>query len=195
MRLVACNNSVDFYDWLKFKGYPDLEATWGIGLLDACFKYWVKDERPLHGTWGAVWYHWGEAEDALVVHICATPGLNIFDRQLMGDFYKVPELLGARYLIAHMNMPGIGALAKFAGWTPNEHGSYIIDLPSPWARYDPGVKGRRDGQDTRPRGRREGPGHLEAGSEDRGGSQEGGSRKAGTHEPASGTIGAAAPGP
>ncbi len=194
MRLVAANSSKEFIEWLRERGYPDLDKTWGVGLLDACFKYWVYSENPKDNlVYGVVWYHWGEAENTLVVHVCAIPGLNIFDRQLMGDFYKVPELLGARRLIAHVNMPGIGALAKFAGWTPNEHGSYSIDLPSPWARYDPGVKGRKDGCDIR--GRREGPGHIGAGSEDRGGSQESRRGKAGTCDPEISTDGAAAPGP
>ena len=192
MRLVAANSSKEFIEWLRERGYPDLDENWGVGLLDACFKYAAySNDRQDATIYGVVWYHWG-TYNSLVVHMCSQPGLYIFDRQLMGDFYKVAELLGASQMIAHVDAPRIVALAKFAGWTANEHGSYIIDLPSPWARYDPGVKGQRDGQHIR--GRREGRRHFQAGSQDPGGPQEGSSREAGPREPEIGTIGTAAPG-
>lgn len=174
MRLVAEDDAPRFLQWLVDHDYPEVHRRWGIGLLAGCYKYYaitvgVQDEEPRQGV---VWYHW-QGVDAMVVHLAATPGL-VITRNLIGDFYKVPELLGAKYLIAHVDSPEVEEFARRAGWgvKPGET-SYTTSLPSPWARYDKrssedgSIVGRRRG-----RGRRSG--NRQAGEEDRRGQGGGG---------------------
>ena len=176
MKLVMANYSPVFYGWLGLHNYPDLERNWSAALLGACYRYWA-----VHGSGGrggkdgkqtaigAVWYHWGGTTlNSMVIHLCAEPGL-IITSNLIGDVYKVPELLGAARLYGYPINEDIARFAEAAGWECDENGDYSMDLPSPWARYR--VRSENDGLSIR-RGT-EGPGHLEARGEDRGGSLQG----------------------
>lgn len=172
MRLVACENSRDFLDWLTAIEYPEALERWGLGLLDGCYKYWVDaqaDDGVIHG---AVWYHWWE-EQTLAVHLCASPRL-IITANLIGDFYKIPELLGAKYLRAIIESEAIEEFARRAGWgTKPGETIYTASLPSRWARYN--ARSEDDGSTVR-RGER--ARHIETGEADRGGPGEGEGRRA-----------------
>ena len=185
---MATNAGV-FYDWLLRQEYPDLEKHWGTRLLDACYKYWATDREigMVANKGGAVWYHWGGPTlNSMVIHLCAEPGL-VITPNLIGDVYKVPELLGAARLYGYPINEDIATFAEAAGWERDEDGSYSMDVPSRWSRYR--VRSENDGLSIR-RGT-EGPGHLEARGEDRGGSLQG-DRGADGSRPRSVRSGAAA---
>ncbi len=198
MKLVMATNAQIFYGWLLRHNYPDLEKQWGVGLLDACYKYWAvhgmggrggKDGKQT--AIGAVWYHWGGATiNSMVIHLCAEPGL-IITPNLIGDVYKVPELLGAVRLYGYPINEDIADFAKAAGWECDERGDYVIDLPSPWARYK--ARSLEHGSVIRRRSTRQRRGGSESATP--GGPQHRGPREGGegTDSHRRGSLGAVAP--
>ncbi len=132
MRLEATGNLKLFIETLDALDYPH---PWPDEFMAASIKAFVMTEDG--EIKGAAFYHWGPVPGHIYCHMALTPGV-IVTRRLVGDFHKIPELMGGfqlRFAVEAVS-DDIIEFAKRFGWKADGDDAWFIELnPCFWTQY------------------------------------------------------------
>ncbi len=133
MRLEATGNLKLFIETLDLLDYPH---PWPDEFLAASITAFAKTDEG--NIVGAAFYHWGPVFGHIYCHLATLPG-TIITRNVIGDFHKIPELMGGTELrVALQAVPDdIIEFAKRSGWKKSfSDDVWSIPLnPCPWTQY------------------------------------------------------------
>ena len=133
MRLEATGNLELFLKTLDALGYPH---PWPMEFMSACIKAFVKDANG--ELQGAAFYHWGPIPGHIYCHLIMRQSA-IITRNAIGDFHKIPELMGGTELRVDLQAVPASMIefARRGGWQKDKDGaSWFIELnPCPWTHY------------------------------------------------------------
>lgn len=141
MRFELTGDLPLFIETLNALAYPH---PWPSEFMAACIKAFIRDNDD-HLA-GAAFFHHGPVPGHIYGHLAIAPG-KIIDRNGIGDFHKVAELMGGTQLrlATQEAPPEVITMTERLGWVPVDDGAaYAIGLnPCIWTGYQVGRQQKR----------------------------------------------------